>query len=83
MVGRPSGMGKTLDISSSAHFLFCMLTGQVFRGGGGIPVLVCAHMRRISSLGDNSRLWPHRTIGIQLVAAVRLIIVFALFAVEA
>ena len=48
-----------------------------------LPVLVCAHMRRVSSLGDDPRLWPLRTVGIQLMAAVGLVIVLALAAIEA
>ena len=48
-----------------------------------LPVLVCAHMRRVSSLGDDSGFWPLRTIGIQLMAAVGLIVVLALAAVKA
>lgn len=46
------------------------------------PMLMCADVRRVSSLGHNSGLWPHGTISIELMAAVRLVIILALAALE-
>jgi hypothetical protein len=49
---------------------------------GSLPVLVCAHVRGVASLGDDAAVGPLGAVGIQLMAAVCLVIVLALPAVE-
>ena len=49
---------------------------------GSLPVLVCAHVRGVASLGDDAAVGPLGTVGIQLMAAVCLIVVLALAAVQ-
>lgn len=45
--------------------------------------LVGTDMTRVSTLGDDSGIWPNGTISVDLVAAVGLVVVFALLAVQA
>lgn len=46
-------------------------------------MLVCADVRRVTSLRHDSRLRPDSTVGIQLLTAVRLVIRLALLAIQA
>lgn len=46
-------------------------------------MLVGSYVRRVSSLGDNAGLGPYSAVSIKLVAAVSLVVVVALLAVEA
>lgn len=57
--------------------------GKRLCGKGDLPVLVCAYVGRVSSLGDDSSLRPFRTVGVQLMAAVSLVVVLALAAFKA
>lgn len=78
--GRPCSSKYSVSLLCSS----CAVPGRgKLYEEGILPVFVCAHMRRVASLGDNSCLWPLCTIGIQLVAAVSLIIVLALAALKA
>jgi len=46
-------------------------------------MLVRPNVFRISALGNNSRLWPNRTIGIKLMSTICLVVILALFALQA
>ncbi len=46
-------------------------------------MLVGAHVRGVASLGNDAGVRPFRAVGIQLMAAVGLVVIFALAAIEA
>lgn len=46
-------------------------------------MLVCSYMRRVAALGDDAGVGPGGAIGIDLLGAVRLIVILALAAVQA
>jgi hypothetical protein len=78
LVGKPSGIGKTLGRNQSVSV--CRYLGPK---GCYEPMLVCPHMRGVTSLRHNSSFWPHSTISIQLMATVSFVIGLALAALEA
>lgn len=47
------------------------------------PVLMCADMRRVATLGDDASVWPNSPVRVQLLWAVRLIVVEACDALRA
>jgi hypothetical protein len=79
LVARPAGMGKTLFSSSQ---LLPRLQGRGEERKWVIPVLMSPNMCRISSLAHNSGIRPHGTISIELMHTVRLVILFALLALQ-
>jgi len=49
---------------------------------GEYPMLVCADVACVAALADDAGVGPFRAVGVELFAAVGLVVVFTLFAVE-
>lgn len=77
VLGSVSGIGKTLRPTYQY---------EGFSSGGkktGSPVFMGADMRRVSALGNHTGIRKGRSVGVELLLAVCLVVVSALAAVEA